>query len=70
MEGSVSAVTTIFADLSTALTSVMGWIGEVLSALLGADGALADLWPLAMVGIAFGLVSKGIGMIKDFTWGF
>ncbi len=69
MEGA-SAVATIFSELGSALTTVMGWIGSVLSALLTADGALADLWPLAMVGIAFGLVYKGIGMIKSFTWGF
>lgn len=61
---------TIFADLGSALTMVMGWIGTVLSALIGADGALNELWPLAMVGIAFGLVYKGIGMIRSFTWGF
>lgn len=61
---------TIFSGLGSALTATMGWLGSVLSALLGADGALADLWPLAMVGIAFGLIAKGIGMIKSFTWGF
>lgn len=61
---------TIFGQLGAALTLVMGWIGSVLSALVTADGALNELWPLAMVGIAFGLVYKGIGMIKSFTWGF
>ena len=66
----VSAVTAIFGTLSDALGLVMGWIGEVLTALVTANGALNALWPLAMVGIAFGLVSKGIGMIKSFTWGF
>lgn len=61
---------TIFGSLTTALTTVLGWFGSVLAALLTADGALADLWPLAMVGIAMGLIYKGIGMIKSFTWGF
>lgn len=60
----------IFGSLGDALTLVMGWIGEVLSALVTADGALSALWPLAMIGIAFGLVYKGIGMIRSFTWGF
>lgn len=69
MEGG-SAVNTIFASLGEALTLVMGWIGNVLAALVTTDGALAALWPLAMVGIAFGLVYKGIGMIRSFTWGF
>lgn len=60
----------IFSTLGAAMTSVLGWLGDVISALLGAEGALADLWPLAMVGIAFGLVFKGISMIKSFAWGF
>lgn len=63
-------MTTIFGSLTSALTTVMGWIGSVLSALLSSDGALADLWPLAMVGIAFGVIRMGIGYIKSFTWGF
>lgn len=61
---------TIFTSLGDALTMVMGWIGDVLSALVTTDGALSALWPLAMVGIAFALVAKGISMIKDFAWGF
>lgn len=69
MEGG-SAVSTIFGSLGDALTLVMSWIGDVLSALVTSEGALNALWPLAMIGIAFGLVYKGIGMIRSFTWGF
>lgn len=60
----------IFSSLTSTLTTVLSWIGAVLNALLTTDGALAPLWPLAMVGIAFGLVRMGIGYIKSFTWGF
>lgn len=70
MEGSASAVATIFGDLTTAMSTVLDWIGAVLDALLKSDGALSQLWPLAMVGIAFGVVRMGIGYIKSFTWGF
>lgn len=63
-------MTTVFSSLGEALTSVMSWIGDVLGALIGAEGALHELWPLAMVGVAFALVGKGISMIKEFTWGF
>lgn len=61
---------TIFGSLTNALTLVLSWIGAILDALLTADGALSGLWPLAMVGIAFGVVRMGIGYIKSFTWGF
>lgn len=63
-------MTTIFGSLTSALTEVLSWFGAVLDALLKSDGALSALWPLAMVGIAMGLIFKGIGMIKSFTWGF
>lgn len=61
---------TIFGSLTSTLTTVLSWIGAILDALLKSDGALASLWPLAMVGIAFGVVRMGIGYIKSFTWGF
>ena len=61
---------TIFGTLTSTLTTVLSWLGAILDALLTADGALSGLWPLAMVGIAFGVVRMGIGYIKSFTWGF
>lgn len=61
---------TVFSSMGDALTSVTGWIGDVLASLISAEGALHELWPLAMVGVAFALVGKGISMIKEFTWGF
>ena len=60
----------IFATLGTAMTNSLGWIGSVVGALLATDGALKDLWPLAMIGISFGVIRMGIGYIKDFAWGF
>lgn len=61
---------TIFGTLTSSMTTVLGWLGAVLDALLKSDGALSALWPLAMVGIAFGVIKMGIGYIKSFTWGF
>lgn len=60
----------IFATLGTAMTNSLGWIGDVVGALLSSDGALKELWPLAMIGISFGVIRMGIGYIKDFAWGF
>lgn len=61
---------TVFGTLTSTLTTVLSWIGAILDALLKSDGALSSLWPLAMVGICFGVVRMGIGYIKSFTWGF
>lgn len=60
----------IFETLGSAMTNSLGWIGDVVGALLSSDGALKELWPLAMVGISFGVIRMGIGYIKDFAWGF
>lgn len=70
MEGEVSAMTTIFGELTTAMGMVLGWLGDAVTALVSADGELHALWPLAMVGLGFAIVRIGFGYIKSFTWGF
>lgn len=36
--------------VTDALTTVISWVGTVVTALVGTDGALADLLPLLAVG--------------------
>lgn len=60
----------IFGALTTTMSTTLGWVGSILDALLKTDGELSALWPLAMVGISFGVIRMGIGYIKSFTWGF
>lgn len=55
--------------IGTALGNVITWIGSVLSALTGADGALADLWPLLAIGIGVSLLMLAVKVIRSFTWG-
>lgn len=52
-----------------AITSVLGWIGQVISALLNTDGDLNALLPLFAVGIAISALLLGCKMIKSFIWG-
>lgn len=56
--------------IGTGLTSVIGYAGSVVDALVGAEGALNALLPVIGVTIAFGVVGWGIRTVKSLTWGF
>lgn len=56
----VSAVT-------SALTTVIGWIGEVVTAIT--SGQLAELLPLFAIGIAISAVLLGVKVIRSIVWG-
>ena len=43
--------------ISTALTDVIGWVGEVVTALVGETGQLKDLLPLMAIGIGISALS-------------
>ncbi len=55
------------AAVGEALTSVITWVGTVLTALT--SGGLSDLWPLLAIGIAISIVMLVVKVIKRFAWG-
>lgn len=61
--------------VTNALTTVIGWVGTVVSALVGTPaegttaGMLGDLLPLLAVGVAISALMLGIKAIKSFIWG-
>lgn len=55
--------------VSAGLKSVIGWCGEVLTAVVGAEGVLHDLLPLWAIGIAISAVMLGIKVMRGFAWG-
>lgn len=65
-----STVTDLYGSVATALSTYIQWLGTVLDALLGSDGALAALWPLAAMGIAASLIFIVVRIVKNFAWGF
>ncbi len=66
MEGeSVSMLTSV----GDALTEVISWVGEVVTALTGASGALNALLPLMALGISISVLMLGVKAIKSFAWG-
>lgn len=55
--------------VTTALGTVIDWVGTVVSSLTNSSGELAPLLPLLAVGIAISALMLGVKAIKSFTWG-
>lgn len=55
--------------VTTALGTVITWIGSVVTALTSSSGALKDLLPLFAVGIAISAVLLGVKVIRSIVWG-
>lgn len=66
MEG---GTVTMLGAVTTALSTVIGWVGTVVTSLVGEAGALKDLLPLLAVGVAISALLLGIKAIKSFIWG-
>lgn len=59
----------MLAAVTSAISTVIGWVGTVITALTGSEGALADLLPLFAIGIAVSGVLLGVKIIKSVVWG-
>ena len=55
--------------VTTALNTVIGWVGTVVSALTATDGELNALLPLMAIGISISALMLGVKAIKSFSWG-
>lgn len=54
-------------NVSTAFTTVLGWIGTVITELTSGD--LAGLGVLFGIGVAMAVIGGAIGLIKRIIWG-
>lgn len=52
-----------------AMTTVLGWIGSVITSLTTTSGELYGLLPLVAVSISISAIMLGVRMIKSFCWG-
>lgn len=54
-------------EITTSLTTVLGWLSTVLSAILGGDlGALSSL---VTISVAISLIFLTVKVFKGFSWG-
>lgn len=55
--------------VTSGITSVIDWVGTVVTSLVGEAGALAELAPLFAIGIAISAILLGVKIIKSMVWG-
>ena len=55
--------------VTSGLTTVIGWVGTVVDALVKTDGQLSALLPLLAIGVAVSALMLGIKAIRSFIWG-
>lgn len=67
MEGTTAV--TMMTYVTNALTSVIGAIGDVVSAIVTADGDLNSLAELLAIGVAISLFFVGVKAIRSIIWG-
>lgn len=55
--------------VTTGLSTVIGWVGSVVDALVTTDGELSALLPLLAIGVAVSALMLGVKAIRSFIWG-
>lgn len=55
--------------VTSGITTVIGWVGTVIDALLTTEGELAALLPLFAIGVAISAILLGVKVIRSFIWG-
>lgn len=55
--------------VGTALTTVIGWCGTVISSVTTSGGELAELLPLWAIGIGISALMLGVKVMRGFAWG-
>lgn len=55
--------------VTTALGTVIDWVGTVVSSLTTTEGELSALLPLLAIGVAISALMLGVKAIKSFAWG-
>lgn len=59
----------MLAAVTDAISTVITWVGTVITSLTSSTGALYNLLPLFAIGIAISAVLLGVKIIKSVVWG-
>lgn len=57
----------MLAAVTTGLTTVIDWVGTVVTALL--SGSLSALLPLLAIGVSISALMLGVKVIRSMIWG-
>lgn len=57
-------------DLVTSgISTVIKWVGTVVSSIVGESGELSELAPLFAIGISISAILLGVKIVKSMVWG-
>lgn len=59
----------MLSQVTSGITTVIGWVGTTVSAIVGTDGQLSELAPLFAVGISISAILLGVKIVKSVVWG-
>ena len=65
----LTSTSSALSDVGSTLTEVMGWIGSVLTALIGSSGSLSAIWPFVLIGFSISIIMLAIKVMRSFSWG-
>lgn len=55
--------------VSQGIGTVIGWVADVINAVIGSNGELAALAPLFAIGISISAILLGVKLVKSLVWG-
>lgn len=64
-----NGMSNLLSEVGTTLTTVLGWFGDIIKAMVTTDGDLNGLFPLLALGIVISVVFAGIKLVRSFAWG-
>lgn len=59
----------MLANITTAFSTVIGWMGDIITSLTAETGGLSGLGVLFGIGVAMAVIGGAIALIKRIIWG-
>lgn len=56
-------------QVTSGITTVIGWVGTTVTAIVGESGQLSELAPLFAIGISISAILLGVKIVKSVVWG-
>lgn len=64
-----AATSSLLTYVTNGITTVIGWVGTTVTAIVGTNGTLKELAPLFAIGISISAILLGIKIVKSVVWG-
>lgn len=65
----METATTMLQYVTEGITTVIGWVGTVVNAIIGSNGELSTLAPLFAIGISISAILLGVKIVRSMVWG-